>query len=252
MAPGALATETPLANQLDGHPDSNASDSTTQSPTFRFADLPLTVKRGGIRGKTLRESYTESFRVHFPDFKPRGDIDIMVFGGSLDVYDGPEDGIYAWVDKEFAQHAGRWGGGALALRAISRSLDTFVEVTGTKPKRGDACPNVFVCPIPNCAYSVRLFPGAFVRQQYCLDFVNSETGEPVNSPFEFELWAVHAPSWMGLVVPKKIVSQEEAYGIRLEDIKPGLESFVLRDGMACLLKRPGHRDVRFVVPIRVE
>lgn len=212
---------------------------------------------------------------HFPTFKPRGDIDVFVLGSSYKWYQGPahEDHIYAWVDEEFAKRVERGGGEERMMQRLSRSLNAVVEVTGVrvnsvyarpnvhthalctpqiKPEPAEECPNVFVCPIPNSDFSVRLFPGAFGRQEYCLDFVRTDTREAVNSPFDFEMWAVPGPSSSPqVVVPMRIRSLESASGVTPEDMKPGAEKFVLRDGMNCLLKRPGHRTARFVVPIRV-
>lgn len=98
---------------------------------------------------------------------------------------------------------------------------------------------------------MRLFPGAFVRQEYCLDFVKAATGAPVNSPFDFELWAVPGPP-LHMLFPMRLMSLEESFGVRPENVPPGTETFVLRDGMTCLLKRPGNRTVRFTVPVRMK
>lgn len=43
---------------------------------------------------------------------------------------------------------------------------------------------------------------------------------------------------------------ECSFGIPEHKIEPGAEKFLLSDGNHCLLRRPGHRDVRFTVPIR--
>lgn len=43
---------------------------------------------------------------------------------------------------------------------------------------------------------------------------------------------------------------ECSFGIPQHKIEPGAEKFLLHDGQHCLLRRPGHRDVRFRVPIR--
>ena len=50
----------------------------------------------------------------------------------------------------------------------------------------------------------------------------------------------------------RIHSFERSLGFSEADIPPGAEKFVLRDGQTCLLKRPGHRDVQFKVPVRTE
>ena len=81
-----------------------------------------------------------------------------------------------------------------------------------------------------------------------MDFVHTSTGEPVNSPFAFELWSTADASSLGPAF--RLVSLERSWGYSQQDIIPGGEKFVLRDGMRCLLRRPGRKDLRFTVPIR--
>ena len=50
----------------------------------------------------------------------------------------------------------------------------------------------------------------------------------------------------------RIHSFERSFGFSEADVLPGAEMFVLRDGQTCPLKRPGHRDVQFRVPVRAE
>ena len=83
-----------------------------------------------------------------------------------------------------------------------------------------------------------------------MDFVESATGMPVNSPFEFELWSAGASSTLHAHRTIRLRSLESLWGYSQKDIVSGAEKFVLRDGMTCLLKRPGHRTVRFTVPTR--
>ncbi len=111
---------------------------------------------------------------------------------------------------------------------------------------------MFVRPIPDCKYSLRLFPGSLSAAEYCLDFVDSATGEPVNSPFEYELWAVPDPDtpWLSMPITGKLRSIERGHGIKQEDILLGEEKFVLRDGQTCVLMRSGKQPVRFTVPLR--
>ena len=51
-------------------------------------------------------------------------------------------------------------------------------------------------------------------------------------------------------MPPRVYSLERIYGNRDEDVAPGAEKFLLMDGQTCLLKRPGHRDLRFTIPLR--
>lgn len=117
-----------------------------------------------------------------------------------------------------------------------------------KPSAGDA--GVFTRPIPGSSYSLRLFPGSPARKEYCLDFVKTSTGLSVNSPFEFELWSIGSSTTAPGCGPVRLRSLECSWGYSQKDIPPGAEKFVLRDGMTCMLKRPGHKPVRFTVPKR--
>lgn len=117
-----------------------------------------------------------------------------------------------------------------------------------KPSRGDA--GVLIRPIPGSSCSLRLFPGSPSRKEYCLDFVNSATGLPVNTPFEFELWSLGSSSTPYACPPARLRSLERSWGYLPKDIPAGAEKFVLSDGMTCMLTRPGHKTVRFTVPIR--
>ena len=81
-----------------------------------------------------------------------------------------------------------------------------------------------------------------------MDFVLSSTGQPVNSPFPFELWSIADASCARPAL--RITSLERTWGVAQKDIIAGEEKFVLRDGMKCILRRPGRRDVLFTVPTR--
>ena len=50
----------------------------------------------------------------------------------------------------------------------------------------------------------------------------------------------------------RIRSLEQAFGYSSANIPSGEEKFVLRDGQTYVLKRPGHRDLRFRVPVRTD
>ncbi|KAI0629983.1 hypothetical protein C8Q77DRAFT_1212295 [Trametes polyzona] len=87
---------------------------------------------------------------------------------------------------------------------------------------------------------------------------HSGTLQPKNKPFEFELWAVplekpelnQAP-WLPLnLVTKRLYSMEHGFGFKEEEVKEGDEKYAFIDGQTCVLKRPGHRDIRFTVPTR--
>ncbi|PIL31361.1 hypothetical protein GSI_06060 [Ganoderma sinense ZZ0214-1] len=196
----------------------------------------------------VRDSFLEVIRDKHPWFKPRNDFDIYTVVN----YQGAPDDVWTWLDGQLALLLAAGGNFDGAMAEIRRLLDTpraVADVTGIKPKPGS--PNVFVRPIPNSEYSVRLFPGSLGAREYCMDFVLTSTGEPVNSPFKFDLWTVPSTTtpWLG-GMSMRVYSMEKRYGHRDEDIVPGVEKFLLRDGQTCLLRRPGHRDLRFTVPIR--
>ena len=84
-----------------------------------------------------------------------------------------------------------------------------------------------------------------------MDFVDSTTGRPVNSPIQYELWMI--PSVDAQLcgrLPVQIFSVERHHHIPQEKIRPGEERFILRDGRTYFLRRSGYDDVRFTVPIR--
>src|SRR6266511_2760870 len=101
-------------------------------------------------------------------------------------------------------------------------------------------------------YCFRLWPGPASMKHYYLDFVHSSnTTKPFNSPGDFSLW-VPIPSISSSLSTgvMQLFSLEENMGIQRSDIRDGEERFVLTGGQQCVLKRPGFRDVAFIVPIR--
>lgn len=90
-----------------------------------------------------------------------------------------------------------------------------------------------------------------MMKQYCLDFVlSSNHAQPVNSPADFTLWTT-IPNYPSLPTKMmQIISLEEKRGVRRSEIRSGEERFILVEGQHCLLKRPGFKDVSFIVPLR--
>ncbi|KAI0633596.1 hypothetical protein C8Q77DRAFT_1115827 [Trametes polyzona] len=196
----------------------------------------------------LRQVCLEHIAEAYPGITPRDDADILELGTSR--REGSPAEIFAWLDEMRAINT-KLCGSEQACQNATMLLDTYVEPTGKKP-HSKSDPLVFSQPIPDSQYSIRLFPGSLTDAEYCMDFIDTATGEPVNSPFEFELWAVPNPEtpWLSLPVVGKLHSIERSYGLKQEDIRPGAEKFVLRDGLTCMLSRPGKRPVRFTVPVR--
>lgn len=119
-----------------------------------------------------------------------------------------------------------------------------------KPRPGD--PNVAIVALPDSAHSVRLWPGSLASAEYCLDFVETQTGKPINVPDDYTLWFVPPPNspWLQGVGPVQLISLERSWGVPPMEILEGEEKFVLRDGMTCVVRRPGKRDALFTVPLR--
>ncbi|KAH9888350.1 hypothetical protein C8Q73DRAFT_794126 [Cubamyces lactineus] len=185
-----------------------------------------------------------------PGIEPRNDWELLQLGATR--YQGGQAEVYTALDKKFelmskdedlVQTQEDW----------DRALDTLFEPTGIKPYAGEQNECIQSRPIPDTKYSIRLFPDFSTGAEYCLDFVDNETGEAVNFPFEFELFAgpgeTDAP-WLNVPGAMKSHSIERVFGNRQEDILPGEEKFILRDGQMCVLTRPGKPAIHFTVPIR--
>ncbi|KAH9848268.1 hypothetical protein C2E23DRAFT_465689 [Lenzites betulinus] len=163
--------------------------------------------------------------------------------------EGTTEEILAWVDSTMEKEIRTYHSKKAVMRVTKAALDCVVSVTGRKPRPGKD--TVFIRPIPDSQYSIRLWAGSAYTHEFCMDFVDSVTEHAVNSPFKFELWIVPDPdsSWLG--APAGCVrSLERNFGISQDKILPGEEKFILRDGQTCLIKRPGKRDILFTVPVR--
>ncbi|KAH9924071.1 uncharacterized protein B0H18DRAFT_1095186 [Fomitopsis serialis] len=195
---------------------------------------------------TMRDYCLEVVHRLYPGIMPRNDYDISTLAGE----------VYAWLDDMIRIEYAGWPEGCstveeattLSIKACEELLDQPAQVTGRKPRPGQR--HVYVRPIPDCDYSIRLWPGVVTAREFCLDFVHTETGEPTNSPFEYELWSLSDPTtpWLS-VGSMQLRSIENKFGVQTRDIRPGEEKFVLKDGLTCMLVRPGKRSLRFTVPI---
>ncbi|KAL7280680.1 hypothetical protein ACG7TL_005619 [Trametes sanguinea] len=196
----------------------------------------------------FREMALHNVRTNNPRIEPRNDWELLKLS-SKHIPGTPAE-VYAWLDERYASEVEQEGVEIVCW--ATEFLNTWMEPTGMKPRPGEVSKYVHVRPIPESKYSIRIFPGSISAAEYCMDFVDSETGEPVNSPFEYELWAVPDPDtpWLGMPMCQQIRSIERIHGIKQEDILPGHEKFILRDGQTCVLRRPGKPQVRFNVPVR--
>ncbi|KAI0768666.1 hypothetical protein BD413DRAFT_614185 [Trametes elegans] len=118
-----------------------------------------------------------------------------------------------------------------------------------KPRPGRD--RVDICPLPNSQYSIGLWPVSLHASKNCMDSVNSETREAVNSPVEFEHCGMPNPETHWWALPSaRLRSLKRHFGIQQHKIRPGEEKWVLRDGQTCVLKPPGEMDVQSTVPTR--
>jgi len=121
-----------------------------------------------------------------------------------------------------------------------------------KPLPGDN-DDVYIRPIPGSDFSIRIF-GKYMEhtRRYGLDFVRTSTGRPENSPFEFELIAV--PKQDSELYTLSELSWSRLYsaehGMGEQNILPGEERWILPEGMTCLLRRRGYRNLYFEIPTR--
>ncbi|KAL1950992.1 hypothetical protein VTO73DRAFT_141 [Trametes versicolor] len=199
----------------------------------------------------FRKLCVEKVCKKYPGLEPRCDFDLLQL--SIKKFKGNHAEIYAELDKDLAMNVGAVGYDVVCEQT-AKLLGTHVEPTGIKPGKSvylDDNKFVFVRPIPDSEYSLRLFPGSLSAAEYCLDFVDA-AGNPVNSPFKFELWGVPDPDapWLSMPITGKMRSAEHIFGYKQKDITPGAEKFILRDGQTCVLVRPGKRPLRFTVPLR--
>ncbi|KAI0629982.1 hypothetical protein C8Q77DRAFT_1160974 [Trametes polyzona] len=105
------------------------------------------------------------------------------------------------------------------------------------PRPGETY-GIFVRPIPDSKYSMRLFPGKETSRDYCLNFfVLTTTGKPVNFPFKFDLFAGSGhDSPVGFAPAVALPPLDSAFGFFTEQDPPGEEKFLLRDGQSCILR----------------
>ncbi|KAH9887744.1 hypothetical protein C8Q73DRAFT_210960 [Cubamyces lactineus] len=210
--------------------------------------LPLALPTSATGAVLYRDLCVQHVKARYPGIEPRSDWELLFMSGTT--LKGTREEVYAVLDKEYLEDLEGYGDECDGM--VARTLGQYVEPTGYKPLPKEINKYIHIRPIPDTKYSIRLFPGSMSAAEYCLDFVDSATGEPVNSPFEFELWGVPDPDtpWLSMPITQKMRSIERAHGIKQENILPGHEKFILRDGLTCVLIRPGKPKIRFKVPVR--
>ncbi|KAI8986287.1 hypothetical protein BD414DRAFT_515312 [Trametes punicea] len=201
------------------------SQSSTSPPTSSPA-----AALSSRRLRTLRELSHQLIRKRYPYFTSGNDLELLSL--SSGPYTGPPSGLVKWLDEYFAFDLADISYEEL-MKSAGEMLNEYLDVTGLEPEPGD--PHIFSQPSPDSDYSIRLFP------------------EPANSPFKFDLFCIPDASFpvpTGSGRNRSLRPVEYTFGILQGKIPPGEEKFHLRDGARCVLQRPGHRDVRFTVPIR--
>ncbi|KAI0768662.1 hypothetical protein BD413DRAFT_629352 [Trametes elegans] len=199
---------------------------------------------------TARFYYLEFIRKAHPGMQPQNDFELVTLGSDWLWGLTTREQKREWLAYQWAEQVAIHGGADVALQRATALADTPGECTGRKPLPGE--PNVTLIPLHNSGYAMRLWPGSFTAAEYCLDFVKKSTGEAVRTPPGYALWFVPDPStpWLQGSAPVELVSLERGHGIPEDEILEGEEKFVLRDGMNCVLRRPGCRDARFTMPLR--
>ncbi|KAI0676672.1 hypothetical protein C8Q78DRAFT_960924, partial [Trametes maxima] len=168
----------------------------------------------------------------YPGLEPQGNWDILTLA-MTPLCLGTTEEIYAELNRELAFSI-KVHGEKETMKNVRGLLNMHMEITGVKPPPGSTDKYTFIRPILDLQYSVCLFPGGFSDHQYCLDFIDIESGKPVNLPFEYELWGILDPEapWLSLPMSGKLRLIEHAHGIRQKDILPGHKKFILRDSDA--------------------
>ncbi|OSC98175.1 hypothetical protein PYCCODRAFT_1418180 [Trametes coccinea BRFM310] len=222
------------------------STSVYQAPSPCF---PIALPTSATGAVLYRDFCIEHVKTCYPGVEPRNDFELLWMAEST--FKGTVEELRATME-EAHKHLVKECGVEESKRMVAKMLGQHIEPTGFKPRPKDTNKYIHIRPIPDTKYSIRLFPGSLSAAEYCLDFVDSASGEPVNSPFEFELWGIPDPDtpWLGVPISMELSSMERSHGIKQEDILPGHEKFLLRDGQTCVLIRPGKPRVRFTVPVR--
>ncbi|THH27170.1 hypothetical protein EUX98_g7019 [Antrodiella citrinella] len=213
-----------------------------------------------LNRKNHRDCLLLSCKRYYPNIVLRHDFDILYLGSGL--FNEDDSDFYAFSDKQFDLELSAFSGSRTAEERESgvvlekyweylrETMEAPPSAAGIKPPPGEA--DVRIRPIPDSKYSMRLW-GKHLEQsrQYCLDFVNTETGEAVDSPFEYELWTVPRRATPMVFCPSgRLYTLEETLGCSLEGSTDGVSKFLLFEGMACRLTRPGKKCIYFEVPVR--
>ncbi|KAI0315073.1 hypothetical protein OF83DRAFT_1174170 [Amylostereum chailletii] len=142
-------------------------------------------------------------------------LERMEFGGDLG---GWQEDLEEWAQSEVYSDDQLEEGCAMLMKEASYYTDTHVNWSGATP-----FPEKKMCISP--PFQTRIFAsasGEIASHEYCLDFIDSSTREPVNSTPDFELYAIPPMNAWWLPSPSgKFHSAEGRCGISHAKIKPG-------------------------------
>lgn len=214
---------------------------------------------------TIRDACQKMIARKYPGFTPRDNFELYTLGASN--YQGPQSNLEAWLRSVHGATLHRCFRGDLDrlnstyASMLSQSLDGSLGVSDHKCSRmglvfSSNCQlkpapeekhGVIFHNIPNSKYVIRLWPASPSLQVHCLDFMDTETSQPVNLPSSFELWTVLTNN-STTIEYQRLYSMENTHGQYDEAIAAGEEKFVVRDGMQYALFRSGTEAFRFKVP----
>ena len=130
------------------------------------------------------------------------------------------------------------------------ALSNIASFSQEKPKPGD--PTVQYYIVPDSPFNIRIWNGAMDQYgNFCLDLYDVQNSVAVNIPSDCSL--IHVPH-PGVYTygerGAKLVSWEESWGIKGQDVLPGFERFAVPEGARLMLVRPNHDPFYFQIPTR--
>ncbi|THH29854.1 hypothetical protein EUX98_g4325 [Antrodiella citrinella] len=167
-----------------------------------------------------------------------------------------QEAFHVWAEKQMEMEMPLWALGQTAAMNSEEVRKTMmdhmrvmvdsVEIIGFKPDgdgsgSADADTDVVFIPIPNNKYTIRMWVhkhghGAPWERFFTLDFFDTATNMPVNSPFkQYALWGDNV-LWHSL---------RPAYIADKSVVPPGRENFIVKEGANIKFARPGKMDIVF-------
>ncbi|TFY73990.1 hypothetical protein EWM64_g10023 [Hericium alpestre] len=227
-----------------------------ETPTIVDTRGPLPAKPGET---SFREYYHKVVKKRYPDVQVKDDLHLywLALGGL-------EKKPFKTVEQTTEESARRWMQSNKSYRTLDEARQAVIKfrigklnspatVIGVKPDV-DEIDDVHYAPVLDSHLDIRIWgnsPGLDRMHLYCLDFVDRASRQPVNAPSDFELCAVPSlvTPWLSMDAGR-ITSMEHNFGKHSKDIRPGQEKFGVMEGSSFKLKRVGHPEVLYNVPLR--